>query len=94
MDDRPTLPRSIHGDVRFIDTRGHRVTLRGLDGNRLFETIRDGSGEVQEVVRKDGWQAPKNVVVNGKNNADADNVRSCHPAGTPPEAITTSKQSR
>jgi len=71
-----------------------RVTMRGPDASRLFGTIRDGSGELQEIVRTDGWQPPTNLRTNGKNNAYADNVRSYWPAGTDPEAITNSKQSR
>ncbi|CAA7611410.1 conserved hypothetical protein [Candidatus Terasakiella magnetica] len=71
---KTTLTRSVYGDVSFIDAKGERVVLHGPDASRLFETIRDGSGELQEIVRKDGWQPATNLFTNGKRNSFADNV--------------------
>lgn len=73
---KTTLHLSAFGTVSFTDTKGNRINMDDPHALKLFEAIRDGSGELEEITRKDGWQPPKNVIINGKNNAYADNVRS------------------
>ncbi len=75
---KTVLHRSAFGTVSFTDTTGNRVTMDSPTANKLFEAIRDGSGEKEEIGRIDGADPTKglaNLYVGGKRNVYAEDSR-------------------
>ncbi|BAE52858.1 hypothetical protein [Paramagnetospirillum magneticum] len=72
---KTVLHRSAFGTVSFTDTTGNRVTMDSPTANKLFEAIRDGSGEKVEAVHREGTEKPTNLFVGGKRNVYAEDSR-------------------
>lgn len=72
---KTVLHRSAFGTVSFTDTKGNKVTMDSPAASKLFEAIRDGSGEASETTHTEGWQKPTNLYVGGKRNGYVEDSR-------------------
>ena len=75
---KTALHRTAFGTVWFIDTKGNKVTMDSPAASKLFEAIRDGSGEASETKRIDGADPTKgrsNLYIGGKRNSYAEDSR-------------------
>lgn len=67
---KTALHRTAFGTVWFIDTKGNKVTMDSTEANKLFEAVRDGSGEKAEIVHTEGTQAANNLHTNGSGTGN------------------------
>ncbi|TNC93810.1 MAG: hypothetical protein FD119_3729 [Stygiobacter sp.] len=59
---KATIHRTAGGTVWFLDKNGHKVTLNDpREASRLFEAIREGSGEPVTVTHVEGTEPPRNL---------------------------------
>ncbi|BAE49222.1 hypothetical protein [Paramagnetospirillum magneticum] len=72
---KTVLHRSAFGTVSFTDTKGNRVTMDTTEAYKLFDAIRDGSGEAVVIGHAEGTQKPTNLFVGGKRNSYAEDSR-------------------
>lgn len=65
---KATIHRTSAGTIWFHDKNGNTVVLQDpRESSRLWEAMRDGSGEPLQVVRVDATEKPSNVRAAGKS---------------------------